>query len=163
MIYPFNAAEAYKIAISIEENGLKFYQEASARFASDPIAELFTQLGKEESIHEATFKKMLSEVPNKDAPSVWDPNNETDMYLQMMAGMHVFLENDQALEKALKRVTTKKEAIQLAISFEKDTVIFFVQLKSATEGSAAQKAVDQLIEEEAKHLRKLAAVYKKLT
>jgi rubrerythrin len=162
MIYPFNASEAFKIAISIEENGLRFYNQAADKLSTGPVAELFRNLAKEEEIHKAVFKKMFEALPPPTSPGTFDPENETDQYLQMMASFHVFKQNDQAVDQALSSIKTEKEALKLAMNFEKDSVVFFVQLKNASAEIGDKVSVDSLISEEAGHLRKLAIIYNRL-
>ncbi|MDR1577364.1 MAG: ferritin family protein [Deltaproteobacteria bacterium] len=160
MIYPFNAAEAFKMAISIEENGLEFYRQAAGLIGSGPVAELFRQLAEEEKGHKSTFTEYLSKVKDQ-GPTVFDPDNETDAYLKMMADLHVFRQKPGAVAEALANVKTPQDALKLAINFEKDTVVFFVELKAAVGEQADRLEVDKLILEEAGHIRKLARVYAK--
>jgi rubrerythrin len=161
MIYPFNAVEAVKIAISIETNGLKFYLDAAKRFAPSPAADLFARLAGEEVHHKEYFEKLLEGLP-KDGPTAFDPDNEMDQYLEMMAGMHVFQQDPAEVKKTLDAIKTQKDALELAINFEKDSVLFYVQLKEAAAGVADAISVEKLIAEEARHLRILAREYNKL-
>jgi rubrerythrin len=161
MIYPFNAVEAFKIAVTIEENGLRFYQQAAKKFAPSPVADLFQHLAQEEVNHKATFSEILNELP-KEQPSVFDPNNETDMYLKMMANLHVFNKGAEEVDEILSTISSPKEALKLAMSFEKDSIVFFVQLKNASDTISDKFSVDLLILEEAKHLRKLAGLFNTL-
>ncbi|MDR1395595.1 MAG: ferritin family protein [Deltaproteobacteria bacterium] len=160
MIYPFNAAEAFKMAISIEENGLEFYQKAAAKVGSGPEAELFKMLAEEEKHHKSKFTDFLAQIKDQ-GPTVFDPDNETDAYLKMMADLHVFRQKPGAVDEALASVRTPADALKLAIDFEKDTVIFFVELKAAVGSQADRLEVDKLILEEAGHIRRLARVYSK--
>ncbi|MDR2350559.1 MAG: ferritin family protein [Deltaproteobacteria bacterium] len=162
MIYPFNAVEAVKIAISIEENGLKFYNEAAKRFAPSKVSDLFARLAKEEVVHETLFKKLLETLPDKDKPTVYDPDNEMDQYLRMMAGLHIFRQSPDAEDKFLESVKDEKSALELAMSFEKDSIALFVQLKHSASEFGDRVPIDKLIGEEAKHLRTLASEYNKL-
>ncbi|MDR0356464.1 MAG: ferritin family protein [Deltaproteobacteria bacterium] len=161
MIYPFNAAEAFKIAIALEENGLRFYRRAAEKFAPGPIADLFTSLAQEEAIHKASFSKFLTDVSTGE-PTVYDPDNELDDYLKMMAGLNVFKDGAAEVDRLLSEVDSVQGALKLAMSFEKDSIVFFVQLKSSSEAAADKMSVDKLILEEAKHLRKLARIYNAL-
>jgi rubrerythrin len=160
MIYPFNAAEAFKIAISIEENGLEFYQKAAELFGTGHVADLFRKLAEEEKQHKSTFTDFLASVKDQ-GPTVFDPDNETDAYLKMMADLHVFRQKPGAVADALAGIKTERDALRLAISFEKDSVIFFVELKAAVGDEADRLGVEKLILEEARHIRKLARVYAK--
>ncbi|MDR1657147.1 MAG: ferritin family protein [Deltaproteobacteria bacterium] len=161
MIYPFNAVEAFKIALDIEENGLRFYSEAAKKLPPGTVADLFVSLAQEEVIHKAKFSEILADLP-KERPSFFDPDNETDQYLKMMADINVFQQGTATIDAALADVLTAKDAIRLAMTFEKDSVVFYVQLKNASETAADKLSIDRLILEEAKHLRKLAIVYNSL-
>ncbi|MDR1487996.1 MAG: ferritin family protein [Deltaproteobacteria bacterium] len=158
MIYPFNAREAFKIAVAIEENGLKFYQQAAKKFAPSPISALFENLAQEEVKHKQLFSEHLAGIPEQQS-SAYDPNNETDMYLKMMADLHVFSTEAKTVEQLLAGISTPKDALVLAMGFEKDSIVFFVQLKNASDTVADKFSVDLLIIEEAKHLKKLAVLY----
>ena len=157
MIYPFNAAEAFKIAVGIEENGKRFYLEAAKKFTGK-VADLFNSLAQEEELHKATFEKALAELP-PDQPSAFDPDNETDEYLKMMSDINVFRQGASDIDKALASVLTPRDALTMAIGFEKDSIVFYVQLMNSTDKLTDKISVDQLILEEAKHLRKLARIF----
>jgi rubrerythrin len=157
MIYPFNAWDAFKIAIGLEENGLNFYKQAAKKF-SGPIADLFNSLAQEEEIHKSIFTNFLESLPPEQA-TIYDPENETDDYLKMMARLNVFKNAPADVEKLLAGITTVQEALKLAMTFEKDSIVFFVQLKNASDTLSDGVSVDRLILEEARHLRKLAKIY----
>ncbi|MDR1167063.1 MAG: ferritin family protein [Deltaproteobacteria bacterium] len=162
MIYPFNAAETFKIAISIEVNGQKFYQEAAKKFAPSAASDLFTRLAKEEDVHRSLFQKMLDSLPPQEDGGVYDPDNEIGQYLTMMAGLHVFERDPQKVEKLLATVKDAKGALELAMGSEKESIAFYVQLKALSAELADQIQVDKLIAEESRHLRVLAKEYNKL-
>ncbi|MDR0622103.1 MAG: ferritin family protein [Deltaproteobacteria bacterium] len=157
MIYPFNAWDAFKIAVNMEENGLKFYKAAAKKF-SGPIADLFNSLAQEEEIHKSIFTRFLNGLP-KEQTTLYDPDNETDDYLKMMADIHVFKNDPENIDKLMEGVATVEDALKLAMSFEKDSIVFFVQLKNASDNLSDEVSVDRLILEEAKHLRKLSRIF----
>ncbi|MDR3134752.1 MAG: ferritin family protein [Deltaproteobacteria bacterium] len=160
MIYPFNAWDAFKIAISLEENGLRFYREAAKKF-SGQIADLFISLAQEEEIHKAIFTKFFEGLP-AEQPSIYDPENETDDYLKMMASLNVFKDGKAETDKLVATVNTVEDALKLAMSFEKDSIVFFIQLKNASASLSDEVSVERLVQEEAKHLRKLSRIFNSL-
>ncbi|MDR2387939.1 MAG: ferritin family protein [Deltaproteobacteria bacterium] len=157
MIYPFNAWDAFKIAVNMEENGLKFYKAAAKKFTG-PISELFNSLAQEEEIHKSIFTRFLNGLP-QEQPTIYDPDNETDDYLKMMASIHVFKNEPEDLDKLMAGINTVEDALKLAMSFEKDSIVFFVQLKNAADSLSDEVSVDRLVLEEAKHLRKLSRIF----
>ena len=82
MIYGFNAGEAFKIALEIEDNGRRFYEKAQAKTSNPEVKKVFQDLGLEEIKHKERFTELMSELPTSATQStVWDPDNEIDQYL----------------------------------------------------------------------------------
>ena len=162
MIYGFNADEVFKMAIEIENNGRRFYEKVQDMVDDPRIKDIFAMLAQAEIEHKERFSRLKKELPEQTKEStVWDPDNETDQYLKMMAGMHVFRERD-GVDKALAQVNTAEDALRLAMGFEKDSIVFFLSMQDATEEMQGQKLIGQLVHEEMGHLKKLSVELKKL-
>lgn len=162
MIYTFNAAEVLQMAIDIERNGLNFYREARKKVNDPELEKMLRFLEEAEAEHERKFESLKSLLPaSAKKETVWDPENETNQYLQMMADMHVFTRN--AAENALAGATTPKDILKTAIQFEKDSILFFLALEEATEEDTARRQLDLLVREERQHLRTLAIKLARLT
>jgi rubrerythrin len=164
MIFPFNAGEVFKIALQIEDNGRLFYETAAAKPFSTEIVQLFKGLAQEEISHKAIFTHLLKELPQKTAAStVWDPDNELDQYLKMMAGEHVFNQKPEALTARVNQLQTPADAIRLAMAFERDTIVFFLELEAASEKYDDSRAqIKKLVDEERKHLARLTRMLEKV-
>jgi rubrerythrin len=116
---------------------------------------MFTKLANDEVEHKNRFISLKAQLPESaKAPTVWDPDNETDQYLRMTAGMNVF-RSDVSLQKALDGVTSAVDALELAIQFEKDSVVFYLTMQDATEEKKGRELIGQLVQEEREHLRRL--------
>lgn len=156
MMFNFNAAEVFQIAINIEENGKRFYDKALAIVDDQAIKELFMDLGLQEVNHKKLFESLKSQLPPEtQKATVWDPDNETDLYLKMMADDHVFTGAD-SVEQALATVKNAKDALKMAIEFEKDSVLFFLSLLEVTDNKKDQEFINMLVKEEQSHLRRLS-------
>jgi len=147
----FKASEVLKIAIQIEKNGLAFYTEVKNRSKYFPLQEVFGFLAKEEVKHEQTFKVLLEKIGDEASAESYPGENE--MYLEAIAGENVFARGD-AMKQLAQKAKNDKEAIDLAIGFEKDSVLFFGELKKFVP-EADQTTVEQVIDEEREHLVKL--------
>ena len=165
MIFPFNASEVFKIALSIEDNGHLFYEAAAARPFPENIARLFRELAAEELSHKATFNQLLKALPPETVGStVWDPDNEVDKYLKTMAGQHVFNKDPEALADELKNIDTPEAAIKMAMGFEKDTIVFFLELMYLSEAyDGSRQQIRKLVDEERGHLQKLVGILEELS
>lgn len=162
MIFNFNAAEVFKIAIEIEENGKRFYEGALELVEDSGVKKLFEELAREEVGHKQKFESLCAQLsPDAATPVVWDPDNNLDQYIKMMADQHVFLSGTE-VGRLLAGVKDAKDALKLAIEFEKDSVIFFLSMQEATEGKKGQELVALLIKEEREHLKRLALELKRM-
>lgn len=165
MIYPFNAAEVFKIALEIEENGREFYEEAQKIVDAPEVKQLFSWLAQAEVSHKNYFSELLAALPKGTAtPTVWDPDNELDQYLKHMADQHVFRKNTdiaQLLAK-VKGADSSREALLLAAQFEKDSIVLFAELKDLTDNHESHYQVAKIMKEEQAHLRTISNMMMKL-
>jgi rubrerythrin len=162
-MYEFNAHEIFEIAIEIEENGRIFYEKARDKIQDPEAKKIFTALALAEVEHKKRFASMKSELPSpRKEGGVWDPDHEMNSYLKMMADMHVF-RSEEEVEEQLSWVTDTIDALNLAIQFEKDSIIFFLDMQEASTGKEEQESIGRLIKEEREHLRKISLRLRELT
>lgn len=163
MSYGFNAGEAFKLAVQIEENGREFYEESQKHIESAEIKALFSDLALQEIGHKKKFETLLAQLPPESAaPAVWDPENETDRYIKAMADHHVFVSGVNVKDE-IDRIRDAEDALKLAIGFEKDSVIFFLGIEEATTGKKDRELIRILIKEEQEHLRRLTLELRRLS
>jgi rubrerythrin len=163
MIFSFNALEVFQIAISIEENGRVFYEKAQAVVDDAEVKELFKDLGLQEVEHRKKFETLKAQLPAPAAePTVWDPDNEAERYLKMMADEHIFGPGSDP-GAMVGNIQNASDALKAAMGFEKDSIIFFLTMKDATDELKGREYIDQLVKEEQEHLRRLALQLRKRT
>lgn len=161
MIYGFNAHEVFQIAIDIEGNGKRFYERAMGLAGDQDVKAVFAALAQEEAEHLKIFTDLKAQLPEAAAgDTVWDPEHEVNQYLYMMADMNVF-RSDADVRDKLAGVASLEDALKLAIQFEKDSIIFFLSMQDATSEKKGRRFIDQLIDEEKKHLKRLSLELRK--
>jgi rubrerythrin len=161
MSYSFNAGEVFKIAIQIEENGKRFYEESQKVIDNTTIQKLFAELAEQEIEHKRKFESLKAQLPATSTGStVWDPDNELDQYIKMMADDHVFM-TSISLRDQLAQIKDAKSALKMAIEFEKDSVLFFLTLEDFTD-KKDQELIKSLVKEEQGHLKRLTLELMKL-
>ncbi|MEA3359500.1 MAG: ferritin family protein [Thermodesulfobacteriota bacterium] len=161
MIYGFNANEIFQIAINIEENGKRFYEKAMELIDDKDAKTLLASLAKEEIEHLKKFTELKEQLPKEAAAgTVWDPENDMNNYLHMVADMNVF-SSDFNLKDELSQVKSVEDALRFGIQFEKDSIIFFLTIQDATDEAKGRELIGQLIEEEKGHLKKLSLELRK--
>jgi rubrerythrin len=163
MGYGFNAGEVFRVAIEIEENGRKFYEESRKNIESAEVRALFADLALQEIEHKRKFETLLAQLPPEStAPTVWDPQNETDRYVKMMADDHVF-GSSAGVKDHVERIRDAADALKLAIEFEKYSVLFFLGIEDAVSSAKDRELIKSIVKEEQEHLRRLTLELRKLS
>ncbi len=150
MSMPFNADEVYEMAEQIERNGGKFYCAAAKKFPV--VGKLLTMLAEMEDEHEKTFAAMRTELSAREAaPPVFDPNDQAQMYLRVMADGHVFNTRVDPVEQ-LGGKDTPEDVLKMAIGVEKDSIAFYAGLKRSVSQGAGKDKIEAIIKEEISHV-----------
>jgi len=149
----FNAAEALDMALAIEKNGETFYNEVAAKSADPEVKALFEDLAVQERGHYQVFQKMLGGLsPAPKLPAA--EYDEYEVYLQVALDSALFAGPDKALTLA-RQAEDRETALRAAMGFEKDTLLFFYDLRDMVR-EADREAISRIIREEKVHLRRLA-------
>jgi rubrerythrin len=147
----FAGSEIIELGIQIEKNGKDFYNTLVSQSKNQHAKEIFKHLEGEEEKHIATFQKILDALHKYEPPESYP--GEYFVYMSALAGEYVFTQKDKGKEIAMN-TKSDKEAIELGIKFEKDSIIFYVGMKKVVPEHQG-KMVDKLIEQEKIHLYKL--------
>jgi len=148
------AAEALRWALEVEKNGEVFYNAVAAESADPEVKALFEELAAQERGHYRTFQKMLEEVkPEPDLSKV--DYDEYQTYLQVALDSALFAGPDKGLTLA-RQAQDRETALRAAMGFEKDTLLFFYDLREMMLSEGERGAVSDIILEEKAHLRRLA-------
>lgn len=151
----FSVREAVEMALRTEMLGYEFYTRTADKFKeSGELRELFTRLAGMERKHEEVFRGLLSGIQDEE-PEGWE---EAGNYFRAMMESEFFLGREKSLP-SLSQAPTVLEAVNFAIGFEKETLLFFVGLKQAVR---EKDVVEEIIKEEASHIRSLSGFRKGL-
>lgn len=147
----FRASEIVELGIQIEQNGREFYL-AAAKASKDPQArQIFDFLAGEELRHEKVFQTMLKTVEKYKPEEAY--SEDYYAYLKALSEEHVFTRKDEG-KLAAERVQSDMQAIDMAITFEKDSILLFHEMKQLV-SEQENNTVDKLIQQEQEHLLKL--------
>jgi rubrerythrin len=147
------AADALELAMNIETNGEAFYKAVAGKAGNDEVRAMFDDLAVQETRHYAVFKKLSQATAGNPLMTAaqWD---EYQDYLQATVRSSLFEGPDRALAAA-EEVADEQEAIQMAIGFEKETLLFFYNLNDLV-SDRDRKTVRRIIDEEKSHVQRLA-------
>jgi rubrerythrin len=142
----YQGSDIFQFAIRMEENGEKFYNYA-ASIAKDPkVYGIFTKLASEEIKHRKLFADMFSKIdtimPKESYPG------EYMTYLQNSIDGKVF---STTATKELAEIKDVIAALDFAIGRELDSVLYYSEMKKYVT-SSAQSLLEQVIEEERRHV-----------
>jgi rubrerythrin len=151
----FRAADVTELAMELEKSGEAFYRAVAKKAPSPKVQALFEDLAEQEVIHYRIFSRLFQTAQGK--PFMTD--QEWDMYQDYLEGTvrSAFFEGaDKALSVA-EQVKDEKEALHMAIRFEKETMLFFHDLYD-TVPEEEKETISQVIDEEKRHVRRLAGM-----
>ena len=145
----FTSTEIFDLAIRIEENGEAFFRSAVKKIAEPSLKSLFEWLAEQEVKHKEWFTKRKDRAEMMIAPS--DLEKAGSGILQDILGDQSF-----SLEEAdLDHISSVREILDLAIEFERDTILFFEVILSLVVDAATEKELKEIIAEEKLHIELL--------
>jgi len=156
MAFNFTADEVFEMAEHLERNGAEFYSDAAASVENGKLKDLFFTLSDWEIRHEKIFSDLRKELSKKEQSLItFDPESESTRYLKSL------VEGMVSFEHTLK-ADSPEEILKAAIESEKDAVSFYVAMRNAVPEALGKSKIDQIIKEEAAHVRLLGEQLGKL-
>ncbi len=147
--------EIIEIGIEIEKNGAAFYGELRNSARTSHIKDLFSFLAEEEKKHITRFQEILDSVGGYQISEAYYFTEYMD-YMKAIADDQVF-RSDISIKEISDKVKTPKEAVDIAINFEKESLLLFHEMWHLVP-EANKKAMQKLIDEERDHIRRLSAI-----
>lgn len=163
MAMVFTADEVLQMAEQIERNGARFYRHAAELPFDERTRHTLLDLAAWEERHEETFATMRTQLPEEARPPVsFDPHHELPLYLQAMADRRVFDIHGDLVARLSGR-ETMREVLELALKFEKDSVVFYLGMKDLVPAEVGGVHLDGIIKEEMSHISILGGRLAELT
>lgn len=153
MSMELSASEVLSIAERIERNGAKFYRRAAGRVDDADLSTLLVNLAQWESRHLEAFGRIRERLSDEGsqagavAPEQVDPRSSA-----VMAGLAVFGLKSDSTEELPSR-PTKADVLRLAIGKERDSIVYYLGLRDFMTVADDKKVIEEIIDEEKKHVR----------
>ena len=158
----FNADEIFEMAEEIERVGAKYYREAAEKTSDKETGQMLLDMAAMEDGHLKTFQEMRKELSGREKePTAFDPDNQAAMYLQTMADARA-MEGRISPTQKLTGSETIKEILDIGVNSEKDSVVFYLNLKELVPPKAGRDKVEEIIIEELAHITTLLIKLKSL-
>lgn len=148
----FRGSELVEIALDIERNGIAFYQALADKTENRDAKTIYDYLANEEKRHVNTFQGLLNAAGQYQPPQ--DYAEEYMLYLKSLVDSSVFASITEAKQKA-EKVSSEIEALDTGVQAEKDSILFYTEMKNFVR-QPDQKIILTIIDEERAHLRALA-------
>jgi rubrerythrin len=146
--------EIIEVAIRLEERGEAFYIEAAESATTDSVKALFEELAEQETHHRRAFQQMGRGVVERALSSdQWD---QFQAYTGALLQQSLFDRPEGGVSRAAEAMD-EGEALHAALGFEKETLLFFYELRDAVRGSG-QQVVERIIQEEKRHIQRLSGM-----
>jgi len=159
MSIKFSGHEVIEMAIQIEQKGYDFYKLLEDKAKRTVMKNLFHWLADEEKKHIQVFENLRETFIriNVDELQNWE---EASLYFKSLVDTKVFPANNDGIYLG-KELEDEIGAIHIAISFEKDNILYFQEIRDLIE-EKEKKIINKLINEEKNHIMKLIEIKKKV-
>jgi len=154
IIRKLSDCEAVRVAINMEEDGLKFYTEL-ARSVKDPkLRETLCQLAVDEEEHVRAFHRLGQSLPVEGIDCSWTDDELVIQYLRELVQPGVFggVRNVKDTAELARSLKNESDALLIGIQAEKDAILFYSEAHRLSVNEDGKKAFLKLAEEEKQHL-----------
>lgn len=158
MSFLFSAADVLGTAIQIEKNGIVFYNNLVGTTTSFLARGVYSKLLEQERKHQAIFEQMLATiVTQQNGEKLFE---DRGLFIKSLAEGAVF-SGQQIVVDMARRALSDLEAVQIGIGFEKDSILFYYEMRDIVR-QVDRDVVDRVVGEEKKHLAALNELLKKM-
>ncbi|MCY2930236.1 MAG: ferritin family protein [Planctomycetota bacterium] len=149
-----NISDLFDMAIQVEKDAQAFFKGAASFYASPQARQMLLDLATMEAEHEAIFGVLKDRIVSEGRGGA--PAGSPDVPGVPLIAAGVFVNGIQGdLAKQFTGREKPHEIVRRAIQFEKDTIVFLVDLKAFLNDPADKAHVDTIIREELGHVVKL--------
>ena len=151
MAISFSGSELVNVAIGIERNGIVFYDIMARSTENAAARAIFQQLSRMEREHLRIFQEMLDGMGKAQPPQAY--TDEYAEYVKNLIDSAVFTDDVVSSEMATN-ASSDIEALELGIHAEKDSILFYYEMRDLMP-EPALPAINNIITEEKFHLSQL--------
>lgn len=152
----FSAREVVEAAVEKEKKRKGFYAAVAELSADQEMKDLFQFLTEEEGRHVAAFARIRDSLPEGGDPGEYSADMDAYMDSVIDDRLYSRIDSKEFVQKAIDA----RNVFSLAIGFEKDAILYFREfIPYLSESDRA--VVQELIEQEKGHIRKLAEMQRK--
>jgi rubrerythrin len=144
----FSPQEMLRIAVKVEENGVKLYGSFEAKTKDAKIKGVWHYLKEQDDLHRKIFQDMLEKVGDF-VVYEFSPG-EYEAYMRAIASQYIFVPETIA-KKTKEAFKSDLDAVDFGIFIEKESIFTYSALREYIV-TTKQPILDKIIDEEKKHL-----------
>jgi len=153
----YSLQEIIDMTLEKEKMRRDFYLEAAKRFNKQIIKDLFLELSEWEAMHVQKVDELKSKLEGTELIESYA--GDLQAYFRSVVDSELY--EASSMEDFVKGIKDEKEAIDWAISFEKDAVLFFNEFL-ALSNLSERGMIEKLRDEEKNHIMYLARLKENL-
>ena len=157
----FTLPEAVAAAVTMEEEGVRFYTLAMEKAANPEVQIMSRFLRDVEYEHIEYFRELLGTLSSHAGEKTPPFDPDTESYLRYLAETSVFPAHGAA-GRALDGIKDVCDMLQLGIQAEKDSILYYRDLLEHIPFPDAAAAIRKILSEEKKHVLTLSGLLKRL-
>jgi len=142
----FSAQDILNIAIRLENNGEQTYLDARQHTSDKNLQDLLNWIAEEEKSHAHWFNQLKNRL------SKGEDHHLMAQFSRALVEDVVQEQSFSLQEVDFEAIHTADEMIRTFIGFEEDTIAFYEILKSFIDDPAIARQLEQIIDEEKKHV-----------
>lgn len=155
----FSGSELVDVALGIERNGVAYYSSLAELTMDALLKDTYNYLASMERTHLEIFQNMLDSIGKYQPKYAGESEEEYELYLKALIDSVVFTDDEVARQMA-RNASSPAEAIQIALGAEKDSIIFYSEMRDFLP-ERDRPVADKVINEEKSHVRLLSGIKKK--
>ena len=149
-----SAGELIEVALGIERNGVVYYSSLGELSRDPSLKEAYGGLADMERKHIDIFQCLLGSLSGYQPTRAGESDEEYQRYLEALIDSIVFTD-DEVARKMARDARSPAEAIQMALGAEKDSILFYLEMRDFVSKND-RPAIDSVIKEEKSHVRELS-------
>jgi rubrerythrin len=154
------AKSIINFAIKIERGGEIFYNTVAGKIRDEEISDLFKLLSAEETRHKQDFKEIGKKMFGFGKADLVEVITKENSIINAIVSS-LIQKSSEKISEYSKRIKNKVEVIEVAIGFEKDTILFYYEIMDLMKDEESQKVLNRIITEERRHILRLMNLKKK--
>jgi rubrerythrin len=157
----YTMLEAVAAAVTMEEEGVRFYTLAMEK-AADPEVQIMSRFLRDvEYEHFEHFRDLLASLSSHTGEKTPTIDPDTESYLRYLAETGVFPAHSAA-GHALNGVKDVCDMLRLGIQAEKDSILYYRDLIEQVPFPDAAAAIGKILSEEKQHFLMLSGLLRRL-